>query len=121
MNDGLNVLNGDEEEEAQPNDFNNRNGILDAGHELLDEPIMEFKADPESVIELTEEDIAGLYDVINENEETTNLDDECEMTVVDGVFPMPIQVSSDDLVKRKDDWLSNNLPFNNSVSILIIS
>lgn len=40
---------------------------------------------------------------------------------VDGAFPMPIQVSSHDLVKRKHDWLSDNLPFNDTVSIFIIS
>lgn len=90
--------------------------MFDADH---DEAVMEFKAEPESVIELAEEDIDGLYDLINENEEITNSDDEIEMTV-DGVFSMPTQVSSHDLVKRQDDWLTGNLPFNDTVSIIFI-
>lgn len=47
-----------------------------------------------------------------------NKDGDVIMTIPKNTFPIPIQVTYEDVVKRQNDWLSGNMPFNDSVSIL---
>lgn len=48
-------------------------------------------------------------------------DDEIEITVLgNGDFPLPVQYSYNELVKREDDPISGNLPYNNAPQVCII-
>lgn len=50
--------------------------------------------------------------------ESIPIDDDITIIISNNKIPMPIAVTQEDLVKRQNDWLSGNLPFNDSVSIL---
>lgn len=51
--------------------------------------------------------------------ESILIDDDITIVISNNTIPMPIKVTQEDLVKRQNDWLSGNLPFNYSVSTLI--
>lgn len=54
------------------------------------------------------------------NQQEIIVDDDVTILIENNVFPIPFQESSTDFHKRKDDWFSGNLPFNDVVSIQIV-
>lgn len=78
--------------------------------------ITEFKAEPDDIVQVDDDDIRSLYNLLNEDE-IHDIDEDCEMVVIKGTIPKPIQVNSDDLMKRENDWFSENIPYNDTVDI----
>lgn len=53
-------------------------------------------------------------------EEQIVIDDDLTMTIFNNEVPMPVKTTEKDLKKRIHDWLSVNLPFNDTVSKMFI-
>lgn len=115
MNDDESTATASSAHKSSDKDNIGENEITTETHEMTTEGIIEFKEEPVPIYECTNKNQMDISQFLEESEESEyRYDDDVVMSFTR--FAIPFNATVQSVIKRQDDAISGDIPFNETVS-----